>query len=720
MSRTAAGIQYNARSMNGIISINADEITCSGTITSDIVKASNLLEADTPETITAQWTYNVLPQSTVVPTIGDQFTNKTYVDGAITSSLTNYVTLSTTQTITGAKTINANLRLNNTRNLIFGTTTGAVMNFTGANMYYDNQAGGGHYFFISGSPNLYIDSTGLNIESGKRIYFNGGRCSITDNGTQLVYDVPTGNSHSFRTNNTQRVTISADTNGTLFTFPAGTIMREYTSFNWFLYQLPAAHTLKYQVGGVDIMEVSNGGAIIYESLSMRNGKRVVWDEGFTNIAYLRKDTTTSTFDYEVATGYSHKFMVNSVTQLLLNTSGATFTNPIFMKATQPIYLDDTLLGGAIASGGSGGIRFDADTGGEFRFINDGTLALTISGTNITIPTNQTFTFGVTGSNITYFAGTTLRYNVPTGDNHAFRVNAVDSFLVDVSGCIVNSTAVGAAPVPDKMLYLSANKANYIGSTTTDMRYNCSSGGSHNFFQNNTTYLGFWNSLGIGLSPNNASLQIGTTSTAQIKHDTATSQLQYRTIGSFNHIFYIDGTAWYEMRTDTFRMLRGWQCKQGATGAYVSNNLNTSWNVPVPGLSCWIDTTRLGTFTISDYRVKEAIVPARPVLDRLCKVKMYEYEHKNISIFKKSGRHHGFIAHEVQELFPELNNIVAGEKDALTDDGLVQPQSIQPEWTNLYLSAIQELNAKIETQQKVIEDQQRQIDQLLVLFSQSRV
>jgi hypothetical protein len=253
-----------------------------------------------------------------------------------------------------------------------------------------------------------------------------------------------------------------------------------------------------------------------------------------------------------------------------------------------------------------------------------------------------------------------------------------------------------------------------------MRYNCSSGGSHNFYRGDTTYLGFINNLGMTLSPNNASLQIGTSSTAQIKHDTATSQLQYRTIGSFNHIFYIDGTAWYEMRTDTFRMLRGWQCKQGALGAYVSNNLNTSWNVPVPGLSCWIDTTRLGTFTISDYRVKECIVPARPVLDRLCKVKMYEYEHKNISIFKKSGRHHGFIAHEVQELFPELNNIVAGEKDALTDDGLVQPQSIQPEWTNLYLSAIQELNAKIEAQQKVIEDQQRQIDQLLVLFSQSRV
>jgi hypothetical protein len=187
------------------------------------------------------------------------------------------------------------------------------------------------------------------------------------------------------------------------------------------------------------------------------------------------------------------------------------------------------------------------------------------------------------------------------------------------------------------------------------------------------------------------------------------------------MFYLHNTdLFYEMRSDTFRMLRGWQCKLGANGAYVNNNLNTSWNNPVGGLSCWIDTTRLGTFTISDYRVKEKIVPARPVLDRLCQVEMIEYELKDISIFKKNGRHHGFIAHQVAEIFSELNNIVAGEKDALTDDGLVQPQSIQPEFTNLYLKAIQELNAKVVQQQKQIDEQQKQIDALLVLFSSSKL
>jgi hypothetical protein len=717
MSRTAAGIQYNARSMNGIISINADEITCSGTITSDLIKANNLLEADTPETISGLWNFTTLPYSSVSAVNGTDFTNLNSVNSAISSSLTGYVTLGTTQTITAAKVINANLRLNNTRQLIFGTTTGAVLNFTGANMYYDNQAGGGHYFFISGSPNLYIDSTGLNIESGKRIWFNGGRCSITDNGTQLSYDVPTGNSHSFRTNNVQRLTIdgnginlatdnriffasgsriveegsfsnilydtptgfkhqfrvnnfdtmavSADANGSVLTFPAGTIMREYTSFNWFLYQLPAGHTLKYQVGGNEIFEIQSGGAILYEGLSMRNGKSVIWNEGFTEIAQIRKDSVNKYLEYEVASTYRHRFSVNNVEKLSVNTSGATFSTDIKLKFGSSFFPNDA-TGATMQGTGAGGFRFDSDISADYKFYGDSTLLTTI----------------------------------------------------DATGVIINSTAVGAG-IPAQKLYLSANKLNYVDATTTNIRYNCPTSGSHSFLQNGTL-IGSFNSLLLNLHTNNTSFQMGTTSPIQIKHDTATSQLQYRTLGSFNHMFYIDGSLWYEMRTDTFRALRGYQNKLGALGAYVLNNFNFSWNNPVPGLSVWIDTTRLGTMTISDYRVKECIVPARPVLDRLCKVKMYEYEHKNISIFKKSGRHHGFIAHEFQELFPELNNIIAGEKDALTDDGKVQPQSIQPELTNLYLSAIQELNAKIEAQQKVIENQQKQIDQLIVLFSQSRV
>ena len=56
------------------------------------------------------------------------------------------------------------------------------------------------------------------------------------------------------------------------------------------------------------------------------------------------------------------------------------------------------------------------------------------------------------------------------------------------------------------------------------------------------------------------------------------------------------------------------------------------------------------------------------MDRLCGIKMFNYETKDISIFKKKGTQIGFYAHDLKDAFPELNNIVEGEKDAVTEEG----------------------------------------------------
>jgi len=58
------------------------------------------------ETIGGIKTFTSLPQSSAVPTLGNELTNKTYVDGAISGG--SFVTTNTTQTITGAKTFTTN------------------------------------------------------------------------------------------------------------------------------------------------------------------------------------------------------------------------------------------------------------------------------------------------------------------------------------------------------------------------------------------------------------------------------------------------------------------------------------------------------------------------------------------------------------------------------------------------------------------------------------
>jgi hypothetical protein len=153
---------------------------------------------------------------------------------------------------------------------------------------------------------------------------------------------------------------------------------------------------------------------------------------------------------------------------------------------------------------------------------------------------------------------------------------------------------------------------------------------------------------------------------------------------------------------------GFQCRQGINGA-TGNVFNTYWTGSA--LQCWIDTANIGNFSICDYRIKENIQPPTNVLERLCKVNMFSYELKEINIFKKNGCHLGFFAHELKEAFPELNNLVSGEKDELTKDGHIQPQTITTEFTHLLMKAIQEQNTLIQSLQESVKSLQERLTML---------
>ena len=150
---------------------------------------------------------------------------------------------------------------------------------------------------------------------------------------------------------------------------------------------------------------------------------------------------------------------------------------------------------------------------------------------------------------------------------------------------------------------------------------------------------------------------------------------------------------------------GYYCLQGTGGGIYGNIFNTWWTGST--LQFWIDSTNV--YSVSDYRIKENITEPQPVLDRLCAVKMIEYEYKEEGIFKKGGRMLGVLAHELQEAFPELESVVTGEKDDVDEKGNNKLQNLHEKHTMLYMKAIQELNAKVEAQQK-------QIDQLIALLA----
>ena len=554
---------------------------------------SGYVTLSTPQSVSGLKNFTTLPESSIPPTTGNQLTNKTYVDGL--GSV--YVTLATAQTISGLKTFSGNVRINNSRALILGTTyptAGGYIIYTTPNVYYDVVGAGTHNFLSAGLPSVNIDNGGLAITTGKKVQFWVGSWIYEDGGgNHLDINAPTGYYISNRINDVEqlrldatRLTLTGDMRisaGKKVEYTtAGTAYTIYTTAQLALDMwVPITNQYRWLIDSTPRATLNATRFTSVGHIQVYSGNKVEFD--ITGSHYISEGTNT--LDAYVPSGSKHRWLINSVEQLNLDaTLGATFSSNVNLKLGGRFIPDDTFVGGAISAYSSGGLRFDSDTGsGGFRFVDDGTLALDITFAGLSIPTNNIFQFGVAGSNITYFAGTTLRYNLPTGKTHAFRINATNILEVLATGISV----VGG----------------YLGRAGT--------GGAF--------------------------------------------------AATYNNAYY--------------------------TGAV---------------LQAWNNAVNLGNFTICDYRIKECIRPAGNVLDRLCQVEMIEYEQKDISIFKKVGNHMGFIAHQVKDLFPELPNIVAGEKDALTSEGGIQPQTINSEFTNLYLKAIQELNAKIEAQQKQID------------------
>jgi hypothetical protein len=137
-------------------------------------------------------------------------------------------------------------------------------------------------------------------------------------------------------------------------------------------------------------------------------------------------------------------------------------------------------------------------------------------------------------------------------------------------------------------------------------------------------------------------------------------------------------------------------KAGAGATLGANGFNINWTGS-PYL--WIDTTNVGQLsTVSDYRLKENVIPqTASALDRVAQLHPVQFNRKTVGIFGGSTDiEEGFIAHELQAIIPSA---VYGNKDALTENGEIQPQSLN--WSpiaSVLVKAIQELAAQVTTLQ----------------------
>jgi hypothetical protein len=95
---------------------------------------------------------------------------------------------------------------------------------------------------------------------------------------------------------------------------------------------------------------------------------------------------------------------------------------------------------------------------------------------------------------------------------------------------------------------------------------------------------------------------------------------------------------------------------------------------------------------------------RAVLDRLCGVACIEYQLKEVGIFKYDGTTRiGVFADELEDAFPEYRgNLVLGDRNAVDAEGCPRPQSLSTQVEFLYLKAIQELSARLDRMEALLE------------------
>lgn len=149
---------------------------------------------------------------------------------------------------------------------------------------------------------------------------------------------------------------------------------------------------------------------------------------------------------------------------------------------------------------------------------------------------------------------------------------------------------------------------------------------------------------------------------------------------------------------------GYRTRSGFSGTFSSNMFNINWSGAQASL--WIDNTNVGVFQFtSDRRLKEDIRPMQQrAIDRVLALNPVSFRYREIdgTVFTGSPEQvEGFIADELQEVIPSAVN---GEKDALTDSGTIQPQTLN-------------MAPIVSVLTKALQEQQQIIDELSSLLRQ---
>jgi len=448
---------------------------------------------------------------------------------------------------------------------------------------------------------------------------------------------------------------------------------------------PAADTIAFSEGGVEAMRIDSDG-----------------DVGIGTSSPAAK---------------LHIFSANSVSSRV-ETSGAGSAASQFKSPSGSTFLGQDATGGYLLTDYSAPLLFYINNTERARIDTSGNFKLTGSTAEIQMAVGAERTISASGSS----SATVLTFKRWNGSSYVsdITMDGSGNLLVGTTSSSLSAANRGVIEVngtTDTALgFKSSNSLKgFIYASATEFRLDASAIPiTFDISSSEKARIDTSGNLLVGTTSSSSgfTLQRSGSDTAEIKiNQTGTGGRDYRIgstgsgYGSAGNLIFYDATASAERaRIDSSgNLLVGTTTALGLVT--VARSTASSYNYASNAISNQPDHmgffnggTNTGSIqrnggsgvsyvTTSDYRLKENIVPMTGALTKVTKLKPVTY------IWKLDGSEgQGFIAHELAEVVPDC---VAGDKDAVNEDGSIKPQGIDTSFLVATLTAaIQEQQALI--------------------------
>ena len=397
----------------------------------------------------------------------------------------------------------------------------------------------------------------------------------------------------------------------------------------------------------------------------------------------------------------------TLTNTTISSGNATVTNA---NVTTLTTTNDASISGLTVGKGGGSVSTNTVVGNGSLGISNTGDHNTVFGyavlTNNTTGNFQTaLGYGVLNNNTTGTTNTGVGYYSLLNNTSGVSNTAIGNQSLQSNTTASNITAVGyqagySNTTGIESVYLGA-RAGYSNTVAQgnviigrDAGYNTTGGFNTfaGFGSGNAITTGTKNTILGSYSGNQGGLDIRTASNNIVLSDgDGNPRAFYKSLGS--------NYAWVFTQNASPVVLAASECVQiDATSSGYGLFINTNSGGGNP-IRFWSSTQQAGSITTtanttnygsgSDYRLKNDVSPLTGALDKVAKLKPVSWKWK-----ADNSAGEGFIAHELAEVCPQA---VYGEKDAMYEDGTINPQQVDTSFLVATLvAAIQELKAEVDS------------------------